>query len=312
MGAEDWQKRLDERTPMVRGTDETPVFRWTRGPEVKTLQGNYREPELDVPAPFVVSPWRDICEQEAKDAAKCDGLLVCGCPGVGKSYWARELVGQLRAEGKIAHCVAKTHLACRNFQMGCVTADHWCIRHIRNGDCAAVQYLVVEEASQINVQLWADICVAKQRGATIVCLADFGQFEAIAQNWAGTPVQPHALQESAMLRELCCGNRFTLTENKRSDPPLFDFIQSLRPGTAQARPLAEALAEARARFPRTAREADWVLCLSHRKRMALNRQMNNCKKPPGALFFRYRPASGDVTGNAPQSCWLWPGVSWWK
>ena len=112
-----------------------------------------------------------------------------------------------------------------------------------------------------------------------------------------------------MLRELCCGNRFTLTENKRSDPPLFDFIQSLRPGTAQARPLAEALAEARARFPRTAREADWVLCLSHRKRMALNRQMNNCKKPPGALFFRYRPASGDVTGNAPQSCWLWPGVT---
>ena len=87
------------------------------------------------------------------------------------------------------------------------------IKKVQNGDCAGLQYLVVEEASQRNVQLWADICVAKQRGATIVCLADFGQFEAIAQNWAGTPVQPHALQESAMLRELCCGNRFTLTEN---------------------------------------------------------------------------------------------------
>ena len=111
-----------------------------------------------------------------------------------------------------------------------------------------------------------------------------------------------------MLRELCGGNRFTLTENKRSDPPLFDFIQSLRPGTPDARPLAEALAEARARFPRTAREADWVLCLSHRKRMALNQQMNQQRKPRGALFFRHRPV-GDVAGNMPQSMWLWPGIT---
>ncbi len=164
-----------------------------------------------MPAPFVVPPWRDLCEEEAKEAAWCAGLLVCGCPGVGKSYWARMIVAQLRAEGKVVNCIAKTHLACRSFQMGCETADHWCIKKVQNGDCAAVQYLVVEKASQINVQLWADICVAKQRGATIVCLADFGQFEAIAQNWAGTPVEPHALQDSAMLRELCGSNRFTLT-----------------------------------------------------------------------------------------------------
>ena len=112
-----------------------------------------------------------------------------------------------------------------------------------------------------------------------------------------------------MLREVCGSNRFTLTENKRSDPSLFDFIQSMRPGTPRARPLAEALEDARARFPRTAREADWVLCLSHRKRMALNRQMNQRRKPPGALFFRHRPASGDLSGNQPQSMWLWQGIT---
>ena len=43
--------------------------------------------------------------------------------------------------------------------------------------------------------------------------------------------------------------------------------------------------------------------------MALNRQMNQQRKPPGALFFRYRPASGDVAGNRPQSMWLWPGIT---
>ena len=48
------------------------------------------------------------------------------------------------------------------------------------------------------MQLWADICVAKQRGATIICLADFGQFEAIAQSWAGTPVKEHSVDALAL------------------------------------------------------------------------------------------------------------------
>ena len=44
--------------------------------------------------------------------------------------------------------------------------------------------------------------------------------------------------------------------------------------------------------------------------MALNRQMNQRKKPPGALLFRHlRPACGDLTGNQPQSMWLWPGIT---
>ena len=302
------QTRLDESIALAPNVDEAPVFRWTRGSEVRWLQGYHREPELNVPAPPSVPPWRELCEEEALEAARGTGLLVCGCPGVGKSFWARELVAQLRAEGKIVHCIAKTHLACKNFQMGCETADHWCIKRVQSGDCASVQYLFVEEASQINVQLWADLCVARQRGLILVCLADFGQFQAIAENWAGTPLPPHALQDSDMLRELCGGNRFTLTENRRSDPPLFDFITSLRPGTPQARPLAEALADARARFPGTAREADWVLCLSHRKRMALNRHMNQRRKPRDAIFFRHRHA-GDLTGNQPQSMWLWPGIT---
>ena len=147
-----------------------------------------------MPAPSLVPSWRHLGEEDAKQGARTEGLLICGCPGVGKSFWARELVAQLRSEGKVVNCIAKTHLACKNFQMGCEAADHWCIKRIQNGDCVGVQYLLIEEASQINVQLWADICVAKQRGATIICMAGFGQFQAIAENWAGTPLEPHALQ----------------------------------------------------------------------------------------------------------------------
>ena len=60
---------------------------------------------------------------------------------------ARELVAQLRSEGKVVHCIAKTHLACKNFQMGCETADHWTIKRVQNGDCVNVQYLLIKEAS---------------------------------------------------------------------------------------------------------------------------------------------------------------------
>ena len=48
------------------------------------------------PPPLSCPPWRDLCEEDAKEAG-CAGLLVCGCPGVGKSFWARELVARLRA-----------------------------------------------------------------------------------------------------------------------------------------------------------------------------------------------------------------------
>ena len=103
MGTEAGQKRLNEGIPMARSRDESLVYRWTRGPEVKWLQGYYREPELNVPAPTLVPPWRDLCEEEAKEASKSEGLLVCGCPGVGKSFWVRELVAQLRARGGELH-----------------------------------------------------------------------------------------------------------------------------------------------------------------------------------------------------------------
>ena len=65
MGADEGQKRLDQSVPLARSQDQSLVFRWSHGPEVKTLQGHYREPELNVPAPSVVPPWRDLCEEEA-------------------------------------------------------------------------------------------------------------------------------------------------------------------------------------------------------------------------------------------------------
>ena len=42
--------------------------------------------------------------------------------------------------------------------------------------------------------------------------------------------------------------------------------------------------------------------------MTLNQQMNQQRKPRGALFFRHRSVSSEG-GNQPQSMWLWPGIT---
>ena len=107
-----------------------------------------------------------------------------------------------------------------------------------------------------------------------------------------------------MLRELCGSNHVILAQNQRSDPPLFDFVMSLRPGTPEEKPLAQALEEARRLFPVTERPAQWLLVLSHRKRMQHNRLMNEARKPKDAIFCRYRPPHGQLSGNVPQSMWL--------
>ena len=303
------QQRLHEVYPMTPGRpDEDPVYRWT-DEGVKPLQGFYREPKLEVPEPPPAPDWQDLPDaDQALDAARREGLFIAGCPGTGKSFFARQLVQQLREAGSVVHCIAKTHNACKNFGHGCVTADHWCIKYVRNADVTC-DYLFVEEVSQIDVQLWCDIVLAKMRGVRVVAIGDWGQFDAIAQSWAGCPVERGSLERSDMIRELTHGNRYELVENQRSDPLLFDFITSLRPGLPAERPLPEALADARRRYPATDRAPDWVLVLSHRKRVALNRRLNQAKKPKeGAVFLRHRPAQRcQAGGNQPQSMWLWPG-----
>jgi hypothetical protein len=93
-----------------------------------------------------------------------------------------------------------------------------------------------------------------------------------------------------------------LTTCRRSESALFDYYSSLIQGGARFNtPLATVLAEARQRFPYTG-PARHNLCISHRKRMALNRQMN--AHPDGAIFIKAPPGRG----NATQSMYLYPGI----
>ena len=163
---------------------------------------------------------------------------MLGAPGVGETYFVRELVKELRSRKMYVNIIAKTHASVANFGEGAETADHWVRQHVRVGH-PTCGVLVVEEITQLEVQLWADIAKTSMLPSLsqfIIC-GDFLQFPAICEHWAGSPVPKGSLERSGLIRDLCHSNRLILTENRRSDQTLFDFYTAL-----VSRPLARKLA----------------------------------------------------------------------
>ena len=102
------------------------------------------------------------------------------------------------------------------------------------------------------------------------------------------------------------GNRCTLTECRRGDRRLFDFYSSLiAAGSRFELPLRECVAQAKALFVHQG-PARWNLVISHRKRVQINREMNQAEAPRDAVCLEVsgRPARG----NGAQTMLLWPGI----
>ena len=159
---------------------------------------------------------------------------------------------------------------------------------------------MIEEFTQINVQLWADLALCRMKGVSIIACGDFGQFGPVCESWAGCEVEEGALEHSAMLLEMC-PNRLVLTENKRSDARLFAFYTNLGDD------LDAALARAKEQFPRTDRPAAYTLSMSHARRMAINRQRNE-DELSGKVGQIIKAPPATRAGNQPQDMWVWPGL----
>ena len=108
--------------------------------------------------------WASLDESGAEAHVLGGGsLAVTGYGGTGKSFWARGVVQKLKdLYGKHVQIIAKTHVACANFGMGAMTADHWAIKYVKKGSCPA-QVLVIEEFSQLSAYLWNEVAKVSEK-----------------------------------------------------------------------------------------------------------------------------------------------------
>jgi len=297
--------RHDERALVAHNPCEEKVFRCDAAQESDRM---LVDPEL--PRPQSETPkllqrnWAELTSQEA-EARVLDGgsLLVLGIAGTGKTTFVQGLVERLRAAGKKVDAISKTHTA--SMRAGGSTADHFVRRHILHGACTC-DVVWVDEVSQLDVGLWSQLAKLAFTGMQFLLSGDFHQFPPLSNFWKGSPVADTAFENSGLLYSLAGGARCTLTECRRGDKRLFDFYASLIPGGSRCElPVAEAVRAAKQIFNHDA-PARWNLCISHRKRIEINRQRNRAEAPDDAVFLEIKGRAAH--GNAAQSLLVWPGL----
>jgi hypothetical protein len=286
--------------------DGSSQYRWEDS--LQPLKGQYRKPAISSPPPLERRLWTTVPEDLVQHCLEGNSLLLVGSPGTGKTYTARRIIEALRLEGKkVVDIISKTHASVANIGCGAKTADHWVRKHLRHGQ-VRVDWLVIEELTQIDVGLWADLAVLSLTGRlNFLLLGDFKQFQAVTNTWCGCEIAA-SLKNSDMLFEMASGGCYhALTENRRSDAKIFDFVTGLKVDEADETDLETALSEARRLFPITQLIPDTTLTISHARRVAVNRKVNFATKPPKDAVFIRGPTQ-KTCENSAQDMFLWKGL----
>ena len=118
-----------------------------------------------------------------------NSLLLTGLPGTGRRTWPGRLWRGCE-QGEAVHLVSKTHCSAQILGLGAQTADHWVRRYVRGSSAQKLDWLVVEEITQLDMALWADLaCVGLNANVKFLLLGDFRQLPAVLDSWAGRPIR---------------------------------------------------------------------------------------------------------------------------
>ena len=109
------QTFLDANGVNVKGiASEDKFFKYSED-NVRKLQAAYSEHSRTAQIPVARGSWQQLSEKTAKQRILDGGsLLVLGAPGVGKTWWVRELVAKLREKGpERGRCKQRKYKQCR-------------------------------------------------------------------------------------------------------------------------------------------------------------------------------------------------------
>ena len=162
------------------------------------------------------------------------------------------------------------------------------------------KWISVDEVSLLPLDALGNLARLTLCGAEFVLFGDYnGQFESVADRWT---VSSGRLQQSQLLHVMVKSLWVKLKTYRWSDDEfLFDFYHGLYEPKESVR---EMVARARENFPACS-DPDLVLCISHNKRILINKRMNEAKAPDNAVKVC---ATEEIQGTtcAPQDMLLWP------
>ena len=164
------------------------------------------------------------------------------------------------------------------------------------------KWIFVDEVSLLPLDALGNLARLTLTGAKFVLFGDYeGQFESISDRWS---VSSGRLQQSQLLRDMVKSLWVKLTTYRRGDDEaLFDFYYGLYNSNET---LTTMVARAKNNFPACS-DPDLVLCISHNKRILINKRMNESRAPDTAVEVC---VTEEIQGTTcqPQNMFIWTGM----
>ena len=206
-------KRFTERLralEALRHPDGTPVYRVE---ETKPLLGSSRAPRMEAERP----------KQRGRPRATAWRATPCcsqACRAPERRTWPGRLLRGCKSRARRCTWCPRRTAPRRTWAWG---------RRRPTTGAQKLDWLVVEEITQLDMALWADLACVGPNADVKFLLGDFRQLPAVLDSWAGRPISA-PLEHSQLIRDLAGGHRHELTEDMRSDPGIFNFVKWLRVG----------------------------------------------------------------------------------
>jgi hypothetical protein len=167
------------------------------------------------------------------------------------------------------------------------------------------QVMIVDEVSMVGTKLLERMARWSIMGLKFVLIGDFSQLLPVGVDGATR----YRVEDSRTFMKLAGHLRIVLNQNRRAagDQLHFERVMMLRPRVDQ--PIDEIVATFARMYPWNGQRISYYICLSHRKRMRINKWQNDLEKGHHAeKLFIASPGFMKGCASQPQHMWVWKGL----